>query len=143
MKNRLIKYVLLLAFLSNILVTESFSQDHSAAFAAADSSFFSVNVPGGWKLFNSHMSLWGTDSVQLELTVQHENTINWREEQFAGKIKTAAFIPRQVQTVLFNLMTDIYALRIDQQGKCFLRMIQGPDPDKQVVVIPVKLSYKK
>lgn len=124
-------------------ITRSFAQNDSAAIAAADTTNFSVNSAGGWQLFNSYVAAYNTDSVQLELIIQHANNIDWNQEQYAGKVKTTALIPAQEQTISFSLITNQYLLRIDVQGKCYLRLFSGSAPADDPAVIPVKVIYKK
>ncbi len=124
-------------------LSPSFSQDHAAALAAADSVNFSINRGDGWKLFNSYAAVYKKDSVQLEIILQHNNTINWKQEQSIGKVKTAGLVPQKEQTTVFNLMMTNYSLRIDTKGKCYLSLTSGPVPQENPVIIPVRVFYKK
>lgn len=121
----------------------SSAQNNSAAFAAADTSEFSVNNIGGWQLFNSYVELQNGDSVQLELIIQHNNGINWSQEQYIGKIKPISLLPSQERTASFSLITDQYLIRIDNEGKCFLKLFSGSAPSDNPAVIPLKVIYKK
>jgi hypothetical protein len=131
----------------NILLTiagsKTFAQDNSAALAAADTTNFSVNGINGWQLFNSYVANYGADSVHLEIIVQHANNLNWGQEQYVGKIKPVALIPAQDQIVSFSLLTNQYRLRIDPEGKCYLRLFTGAAPPDDPAVIPVNATYKK
>ncbi len=118
------------------------AQDHSKAIAAADTSYFSPNKNDGWQLFNSYISTYQKDSAQLEVIIQHSNTINWRQEQYIGRIKHQVLQPRRGQSLLFNLLSDIYKLRIEDNGKCYLSFVTGSLPVNNLVVIPVKIFYK-
>lgn len=120
----------------------SYSQDHTAAMAKADTTGFSTNKTDGWKIFNSYAAAY-KDSVQLEIILQHNNTINWKEEQMVGKIKTTGLIPPKEQVAVFNLMMTNYSLRIDTKGKCYLTLTSGPVPQEDPVIIPVRVFYKK
>ncbi len=124
-------------------VMTSTAQDNSAALAAADSSHFSVNYVDGWQLFNSYVAAYAADSVQLEIIIQHNNTIDWTQEQYVGKVKTASFVPHVAQSLSFNLITAYYILRIDTQGKCYLRLSSGAAPAVNPAIIPVNVIYKK
>jgi hypothetical protein len=134
-------YLLLLAMLAfqNI----SFAQSDSAVLAAADTSRFSVNVGEGWLLYNSYVSEHGTDSVELEVIVRHDNNVSWNEEHYVGKIKFEALIPLTNQTIYFNLLSDQFAVRLDTTGRCYLKFVSGAVPSANPVVIPIRLTYKK
>ena len=69
-----------------MLPKDGHAQDNSKAFAAADSSRFSPNKNGGWKLFNSFVNIYQKDSAQVELILQHDGIIDWKQEQMIGKI---------------------------------------------------------
>lgn len=140
-KTRTFLFILIMLFTKPIKLP---AQNHAAAFAAADSSCFSVGNAGGWQLFNSYMSPYGSDSVQLEIIVQHANNINWGQEQYIGKIKINALIPENTQTLSFNLIATNYRLRIKKEdGKCYLRFISGTLPTANPAAIPIKVIYKK
>ena len=122
-------------------ITSGFAQNNAAAFAAADSSKFSINTSGGWQLYNSYLTQFKPDSVQVELIIQHEN-INLQQEQYIGNIKYIPFRPAVEQTVSFNLLQDRYTLRIETMGKCYLRFISGTLPVGNPMVLPLKVYYK-
>ncbi len=142
-QKRIFKLLSILLFLLSIAIDKSFAQSESAALAVADTSGFSVNQKDGWSLFNSYVNLYNADSVQMELIVQHGNNIEWREEHFLGTIKDAAFLPKTNQNILYHLLSDEFMLRIDTEGKCYLRLSSSSLPTKNPVVIPIKVYYKK
>ena len=119
------------------------AQNHALALAAADTSNFSKNSDGGWLLYNSFVAARGTDSVRLELILQHDNNISWAQEQYVGKIKVNNLRPNSVKTISFSLVGITYQLRIDTNGKCYLKVIAGTAPVGSPVVIPLSLLYKK
>jgi hypothetical protein len=121
-----------------------FAQDHSKALAAADTTNFTVNRKDGWQLYNSCLTPVSADSVMIELIVQHSRDINWGQEQQVGKIKPESFFPKAGQTLVFKLLDDAWQLRVDKNGKCYLRLASGSLPDEaDPVVIPVRAVYKK
>ncbi|MEJ0106574.1 MAG: hypothetical protein WDO19_30290 [Bacteroidota bacterium] len=135
----LVFILLMLLFINDRIL----GQDYNAAFTAADSSGFSVNSHGGWQLFNSYVAAYKTDSVSLEIIIQHANNINWSMEQYVGSIKTPEFIPHAEQNISYNLVVTVYSLRIDTGGKCYLRIASGILPQQEPSVIPLKIDYKK
>jgi len=118
------------------------AQDHSKAIAAADSSRFSPNKKEGWQLFNSFINSFQKDSAQLELILQHDGTIDWKQEQLVGKIKSQALQPNTTQTLPFKLLNESYALRIDNKGKCYLKFVNGFVPTANPFIIPLIVNYK-
>lgn len=123
-------------------VVKSYSQNNAAAFAAADSSRFSINNNGGWQLYNSYLNKYKPDSVQVEIIIQHNNNINWQQEQYIGKIKFADLKPTLTQKLPFSLLDDNYILSIDNNGKCYLKWVSGNLPAASPVVVPIKAYYK-
>ena len=119
------------------------AQNHSKALAAADTTNFSINKKENWKLYNSYLSHINEDSVMIELILQHDTNINWDEEHEIGKIKTNSFLPKNEQTVYFKLIADEYQLRIEKNGKCYLKVLGSLPDKKDPVIIPVRAVYKK
>jgi hypothetical protein len=116
--------------------------EHSKALAAADSSKFSPNKKDGWQLFNSYVATTSKDSATLELIIQHANNIDWKQEQYVGKVKDKSLQPGKPQTLPFNLLTDNYQLRIDAQGKCYVKFLNGSLPSSDPFILPLKVFYK-
>jgi len=120
----------------------AFSQNDSAALAAADTSRFSPNGDEGWQLYNSYVAPVSGDSATLELILQHANNIDTTMEQFVGVIKDVLLIPSQEQVISFNLLINNYLLRIDTVGRCYIRFLNGDVPPDDPFVIPLKIFYK-
>ena len=137
-----IKAILSIMILCFALPQKVFAQDHSKAIASADSSQFSPNKKDGWQLFNAFISNYQKDSAQVELILQHDGAINWKQEQFVGKIKYQRLQPNNSQTVPFKLLNESYELRIDEKGKCYLKFINGIMPTSNPFIIPLKVNYK-
>ncbi len=143
MKNKIIiKSIFFFAIMLFVKLNVSFAQNHAVAFAAADSSRFSVNNNGGWQLFNSYVNQVAADTVQFELIVQHNNNLSWSQEQYVGKIKQSQLLPNTGQNLPFNLGSDAYTLRIESNGKCYLRFLSGTLPASDPVVLFLKVFYK-
>jgi hypothetical protein len=128
--------------LLQLVRVNAFAQNNAAALAAADSSRFSINTNGGWQLYNSYVSQYKTDSVQLELIVQHTNNINWNQEQYVGKVKYGPLQPHSGQMLSFNLLADKYVLRVEPNGKCYVRFVSGILPATNPFILPLKVYYK-
>lgn len=120
------------------------AQDHSKALASADTLSFSINKKEGWLLYNSFIAPVKTDSVAIGLIFQHDRDINWDQEQLIGKIRTESLFPKAVQTITYKLMQDIYQIRVDKNGKCYLRLVSGSVPGESgPVILPIRAVYKK
>jgi hypothetical protein len=133
----LIFFILLLTAAAN----ESFAQDHSAAMDKADTVNFSANKSDGWQLFNSYVSTYKTDSAQLELIVQHMNNINWSVDQYIGKIKQSSLRPQTARVLSFKLLSSVYRLKIETNGKCYLSFVSGGLPPGNPIIIPLRVYY--
>jgi hypothetical protein len=143
MGNKTTKQIFINGIFLFFITFSSVAQMDSAALAAADTTGFSVNHADGWELYNSYAAPYKTDSVQLELVIQHTNNISWSQEQYIGKVKTGSLLPQNSQSLWFNLTVSAYVLRIGPDGKCYLRFVSGTSPNSNPVVIPVKVYYKK
>jgi hypothetical protein len=142
MKYKIFDLIICFVMLIGPISSRTLAQDYSSAIAAADTSSFSVNHNDGWELFNSYVAPYRADSVQLEIIVKHSSSIDWRQEHYVGKVKTAGLIPTAGQTLFFNLTVTNYSLRIDGTGKCYLRLVSGELPRGEPVIIPVKVFYR-
>ena len=119
-----------------------FAQSNSVALAAADTSKFSPNTTNGWQLFNSYVFKYQSDSSTLQVIIQHANNIDWTQEQLVGRITYQPLKPSANQSISFNFATNIYMLRIDTVGNCFLRLADGALPGHDPFVIPITVFYK-
>ena len=111
--------------------------------ASADSSYIAVNKRAGWQFLTSYLTPIKSDSVMIEMIVQHDKTIDWTQEQLVGRIKSISMLPKISQTVLFNLIENVYQLRIEPNGKCYLRLATGTLPDVDPVIIPIRATYRR
>lgn len=119
------------------------AQSDSLAIANADTTHFSANTTDGWQLFNSYLIEVGTDSIQLEIIVRHENNITWFNEHRIGRIKTEMMLPVQEQRINYKLMHNTYGVRIDTSGNVFIRLVSGGIDAVPKTVIPFKVIYRK
>lgn len=143
-KNSNITRTLILTGIFVILViTKTSAQTNAAALAAADTTAFSVNKQENWRLYNSYAAPVTADSVQLEVIVEHDDNINWSVSSYIGKIKNAAFYPAQDITIEFNLTSTVLEIKVDKNGKCYIRIVSGSLPPGNMKVVPVKIIYKK
>lgn len=139
------KFKIILCFLlsfSGYAYQANAQVQHDEAIAKADSSSFAINKTGGWKLFNSYMAKIIPDSVQFELIIQHANNINWREEQYIGRVKKRSLSPKAGKMLFFSLINCTYRLRVDDDGKCYIKLEAGVLPINDPVILPFKVFYK-
>lgn len=136
------KAFIIINILCLVLHNNLYAQDHSKALAAADTSRFSPNKKDGWQLFNSFVNNYQKDSAQVELILQHDGTIDWKQEQLVGKIKYRPLQPSTGQDLPFKLLNESYSLRIDDKGKCYLKFINGFMPTANPFIIPLRVYYK-
>jgi len=127
------------------LSAQNNSKELAKAFekASADSSYIAVNIKADWRFLASYLTTIKTDSVMIEMIVQHDRTIDWNQEQLVGRIKSTSMLPKASQTVSFSLISDVYQLRVEPNGRCYLRLVSGSLPDSDPVILPVRAKYKK
>jgi hypothetical protein len=141
---KIARIIITMFIIQAVTITAAHSQnDNSAAIAAADSSHFSVNLAGGWQLFNSFAEPLHADSVQVELILQQNGLINWQADQFVGTIKPASLKPVSARNIVYSLMQDKYLIRVEPDGKCFLHLTAGSPPQSSPAVLFVKFVYLK
>lgn len=146
MNTKLFRYIscaLALSILMMVNVNAQNAQPNPAALAMADTSAFSVNKAGNWLLYNSFIEAKGSDSVRLELILSHENPVNWSEEVYVGKIRQQSFYPLSTQVMTYQLLFSHWELRIDKQGRCYLKKLDGILPEDAYFTIPLTITYKK
>ncbi len=135
--------IYLMVFILILFVGRVPALSQNDALAAADTSYFSVNHSGGWLLYNSRAHVnESSDSAELEIIIQHDITINLQEYQFVGTIKGGAFRPVSSQLVTLDLITHSYVVRIDSDGRCYVKLQSGILPPGNAVVIPVQVTYR-
>lgn len=137
------KFIFLVAILLTSSTTFAQTKLKALALATADTTNFSVNSRAGWQLYNSYIAPINTDSITVEMIVQHDRVaIDWKQEQLVGRIKQGSMCLKRSQTVSFMLMFDEYLLRVEPNGRCYLWLAKGPIPDGDPVIIPVRAKYK-
>jgi len=110
--------------------------------ASADSSYIAVNKKAGWQFFSSYLAPIKADSVMIEMVVQHDRAIDWKQDQLIGRIKQDSMFPKTSQAISFMLMFDEYLLRVESNGRCYLRLTKGAIPDGDPVILPIRAKYK-
>jgi len=115
--------------------------DKAKAIAAADTSNFSVNKSDGWQLYNSYVAAYGSDSVQLELILLKEGSVNWKEEQYVGKIKQGNFYPKTNQTISYKLTYQKYEVRVEKNGDCYFKLTSDNPLSNDGITIPLIVKY--
>jgi hypothetical protein len=109
----------------------------------ADTSNFRINKKGNWVLYNSYVKQEPVDSVSLLLIVKQFRNIEWNKFQFVGTIKERSTIPSKKQDVLYYLLNDSWLVRIDTDGKCYIKLNSGSLPQGDPVILPIQIKYKK
>lgn len=146
MKNKLVLNAVLTILVMLSALSATFAQsdnDRNKALASADTSYFSVNKKEGWQLYNSYASNVVADSTQLEVILQHDAGINWQNSNYIGKLKGTAFKPQTTRLAQFTWITTVFEVQINTDGNCYMRLVSGPLPQGNPVVIPVRMVYKK
>lgn len=108
-----------------------------------DTTFFSANTTGGW---NTHTSYLATqnDSVQFELILFRnvpENN-NWNNDSEAGTIRSD-FAPSDTRILYYEELPRNWKITIHPDGKCFFKLLSGPAPSGENIVLPIITKYMK
>lgn len=126
------------------LLAQNHIKDEVLTRATADSSYFAINKQAGWQQYSCHIApINTTDSVMIEMIIQHDKSIDWKLEQYIGKIKSTNLLPKSSQLLMFDLLTNIYKLRIEPNGNCYIHLFSGSLPDSDPIIIPIRFRYKQ
>lgn len=116
---------------------------HVEALSNADTTHFSVNSKGGWLLYNSYLATSQGDSIRLELILQRNDNISWHEWQQLGTIKAKQFRPETARKMTTRLQQAELEIEVRPDGGCYLRVASGDLLQKNQVVIPFIIVFKK
>lgn len=126
------------------IVAQNNSGIIAKAFAktSADSSYIAVNKRGGWQSLVSHLTQLKNDSVLVEILIKNNHAVDLKQGQLIGRIKQGSMLPKTRQKVPFNLVTTIYQLIIEPDGRCYLRLVAGTLPADNSIIVPIRAAYK-
>lgn len=116
---------------------------HAGLNSGGDTAAFEVNTSQGWGLYSSYMEQMG-DSVDFELILFRNtpDSNNWSNDSQIGTV-VAGYAPSEEQVINYQQLPRKWQITIKQDGKCFFRLIDGPEPEKLSFVLPVQTKYKK
>jgi len=137
--NKLIFFVAI-SFICNLTFAQK--HNHGMAIETADTTNFKVNYQSGWLIYNSYVAPINADTIALEMIVQQKRAIDWKQDQLIGRIKLDSMFPKTSQVISFMLMFDEYLLRVESNGRCYLRLTKGTIPDGDPVILPIRVKYK-
>jgi len=121
----------------------SFSQTaDSLALANADTTHFQSARSANWLMYNSHVHLDSAGQVSFLAIVRHSRTgITWNEFQQIGTLKSPEMRPVVARLVDVMLLTDHYQVRVDPDGRVFLKLFSGQLPLGDPIVLPLEFTF--
>lgn len=121
----------------------SAAQSRAKVFEAgsADTTYIAVNKHGGWQFISPYLTPVGKDSVMIEMIVQHDRTIDWKQKHLVGRITRRNMLPVNEQESDFSLVTSQFRIYIMTDGRCYLQQVLGKLPDDDPLAIPVRAVY--
>ncbi|OQP56312.1 hypothetical protein [Niastella populi] len=122
--------------------TLSLRMAHRRASELADTSGFVPNRQGAWSLFASYVSTRGRDSVVLEAAVSHSRDADWSQYRPFGRIRDKKLWPPNAVEARYWLLTDVYDIRVQKDGWCFIKLSEGQLPSTDPVVLPIRITFK-
>ncbi len=137
-------------FLANRPGEQSLSPDSTLAFRMrdarirelADTSKFVPNRQGAWSLYSSYLAAAGPDSILLEAAVSHNRDADWSQYQRFGRIRDKQFWPMTTVEARSLLLADVYDIRVEKDGWCFIKLSKGQLPSTDPVVLPIRITFK-
>jgi|SRR5687767_5739771 len=106
----------------------------------SDSTSFIANSAEGWIEHSSYLEDLG-DSVRFEL-ILFRNPAVWNNESEAGTI-SSGYSPSAVRVITYLEMPRTWKIKILPSGGCSFKLIDGPAPQGNPVVLPVLTKFKK
>lgn len=121
----------------------SYGQDIPTLVARADTSRFSVQH-SEWSLLNFYQAIDSSGTtVSMEIIVANTSKkTDWTAEQYLGRIKDAPFHPKRHQEIEYTLLHDLYTIRIEHSGKCYLMLKKGSPVSGDVQILPLFVRYR-
>ncbi len=121
----------------------SLAQTRAKAFEAgsADTTYIAVNKSAGWQFICPYLTPVGKDSVRIEMILQHNRTIDWKQKQLVGRITRRNRLPVSGQVVEFSLVISRFRIYIEPDGHCYLQQVWGKLPEDDPLAIPVRAMY--
>lgn len=104
---------------------------------------FTPNGSEGWDMYSSYLKLQG-DSVVFEVILKRQVSAGniWAAYSDFGTIDTAYF-PHNSQMVTAREPNRLWSIIVQADGKCLIKLIEGPQPEGSLIVLPFQTKYKK
>lgn len=139
-----INIILIVLFTLCETISAQVTKENTLVKATADSSNFIINLKSGWQQYGSAVRAINSDSILVETIIQHSKIdIDWTQEQLIGQIKLSKMRPLDTRLFSFNLISSIYKIRVEPNGKCYLWLDYGELPEGDLVILPLKIVYHK
>lgn len=140
--------IMRIVFFLPVVTLLSFSGRETSVSAArqllpGDTTTFVANTIQGWTRYSSYQEIQG-DSIRFELLLFRTvpEGVNWSDDSEVGTINSN-YAPL-VQTVFeYAELPRFWRITIQPDGKCFFKLLSGPVPQGNPVVLPVLTQYKK
>jgi hypothetical protein len=108
----------------------------------ANDLIFESNIDSGWTTINPYLHRFHEDSVTLELLVTKSSICEWGEYQLIGKIMEPIGRPKDNQVIQYQLLFDkVYLLKVDEEGKFFIKQESGNYNYSYPFTFPIKIKY--
>lgn len=108
-----------------------------------DTSYFLPNSSIGWGMLSSYLST-AEDSISIEIVLSRQvpTGYDWNLPSEIGTI-TGVYIPEEQRAIDFNEPNRNWRLAILPDGRCVIKLVNGPAPGGDMVIIPIKAKYRK
>lgn len=108
----------------------------------ADSAQFAPASAKGWRIYQSYVKAIKRDSVGVQVVISRSRKADWGEFQTFGKIVDKKLWPSTTQEIKYKLLRDNYLVKVDVDGSCSLKLVDGAVPSRDPVVLPIKFTFK-
>lgn len=142
------RVIIRIVFFLSVILLLSFSRKETPVsvarqFLPGDTTTFVANPAQGWSRYSSYQEIQG-DSIRFELLLFRTvpQGVNWHEDSEVGTINSS-YAPLSDRVFEYAELPRFWRITIQPDGKCFFKILSGPVPLGNPVVLPILTKYKK
>lgn len=135
--------IVLLVVTSSAFTVQKKQVKYTKAFAVSDTLAFTGNELEGWSTLQTYLHL-ASDSVEFELILSRAvpENCDWGGYSLFGTI-SSGLAPIEDQIIEYKEPNRTWSIKVLPNGTCFIKLLNGPTPDGNPCILPLKTKYKK
>jgi hypothetical protein len=108
----------------------------------ADTSYFIPNTKEGWGIMLGFVNAIGEDSVNLEIVLFMEDSVNLLVGNLVGWVRNRELWPSVTRICKVKAGLHQYDLRVETNGSVWLRESTGAKLEDAQIILPLIVMYK-